>query len=156
MRVRDTPAAGSEPEGPRLALPREAPLRPIYLDNHATTRCDPRVVEAMLPYFSEEYGNASSRSHRYGLAAREATERARGQIAALVGGSPKELVITSGATEADNLAILGAARLRKAEEGLRHVVTVATEHKAVLDPVQALAREGFEVTVLPVDRHGLV
>src|SRR5687767_11371124 len=114
--------------------------RPIYLDNHATTRCDPRVVDAMLPYFSEEYGNASSRSHRYGLAAREATERARTQLARLIGASPKELVITSGATEADNLALLGAARLRRVEEGKRHVVTAATEHKAVLDPVQALGR----------------
>jgi cysteine desulfurase len=129
--------------------------RPIYLDNHATTRCDPEVVDAMVPYFGERFGNASSRTHVYGTDARAATEHARAQVAALIGASPKEIVFTSGATEADNLAILGAARARRSA-GRSHVVTVATEHPAVLDPVAALGRQGFETTVLPVGPDGLV
>jgi cysteine desulfurase len=129
--------------------------RPIYLDNQSTTRCDPAVVDAMLPYFTDHYGNASSRTHVYGTEARTATERARAQVAALIGGSPKEIVFTSGATEADNLALLGSLRARKAE-GRTHLVTVATEHPAILDPADALRREGFDVTVLPVGGDGLV
>jgi cysteine desulfurase len=128
----------------------------VYLDNHSTTRCDPAVVAEMVPFFSEVYGNAASRSHRFGLDARAATEKARTQVATWLGASPKEVVFTSGATESDNLAILGAARSRRAEEGRDHVVTVATEHPAVLDACAALGREGFTVTVLPVDRRGLV
>jgi cysteine desulfurase len=128
---------------------------PVYLDNHSTTRCDPRVVEVMLPFFTEIYGNAASRSHRFGTDARSATERARGQLARWVNASPKEIVFTSGATEADNLALLGAARARR-EEGKRHVVTVATEHPAVLDTCKVMEREGFAVTILPVDSQGLV
>lgn len=122
----------------------------VYLDHHATTPCDPAVVEAMLPFFTEDFGNAASRGHAFGYRAQQAVEGARAAIAALICASPKEILFTSGATEANNLAILGAAR---AGQG-RHVITVATEHKSVLDPCQALAKEGFEVTVLPVDERG--
>ncbi len=124
----------------------------IYLDHHATTPCDRAVVDAMLPYFEEHYGNAASRGHTWGTRARSAVEAARSEVATLVGCSPKELIWTSGATEANNLAILGAARAR----GTGHVVTIATEHKAVLDPVEQLRREGFETTVLPVDSAGRI
>ncbi len=127
---------------------------PIYLDNHATTRCDPRVVEAMLPFLTEVYGNAGSRNHAYGWAAQEGVERAREQTAAMLGADPKEVVFTSGATESDNLAILGVARFYK-DKG-RHVITTNIEHKAVLDACHALEKEGFEVTYLPVDKEGLV
>lgn len=130
-------------------------MAPIYLDNQSTTRCDPRVVEAMLPYFTEIYGNASSRSHSFGTEARAATESARGQIARWLTVSPKEIVFTSGATESNNLAIFGALRARRAQ-GRHHIVTVATEHPSVLDPCRALAREGAELTILPVDSEGLV
>jgi cysteine desulfurase len=126
----------------------------IYLDHHATTPVDTRVVEAMLPYFTEKFGNAASRQHQFGWEANDAVERARKQVAALIGASGKEIVFTSGATEANNLAIKGAAKARQGERD--HVVTVATEHKAVLDPVAHLAREGWQVTVVPVRRDGLV
>lgn len=126
----------------------------IYLDHHATTPVDARVVEAMLPYFTDRFGNAASRQHRFGWEANDAVERARKQVAALIGASGKEIVFTSGATEANNLAIKGAARARRGERD--HVVTVATEHKAVLDPVARLAGEGWQVTVVPVKRDGLV
>lgn len=127
---------------------------PIYLDNHATTRCDPKVVEAMVPYLAEIYGNAGSRNHSFGWAAQSAVEQGREQVAALIGADPKEIVFTSGATESDNLALLGVARFYK-DKG-RHIVTTAIEHKAVLDTGHALEKEGFEVTYLPVDREGLV
>jgi cysteine desulfurase len=128
------------------------PALPIYLDNHATTRVDPRVLEAMLPFFTESYGNAASRSHRFGYQAKSAVETARTQVADLLGCSAKEIIWTSGATESNNLAILGAAR-GQAKRGT-HIVTLATEHKAVLDPVEALGSEGFEVQVLPVSGDG--
>jgi cysteine desulfurase len=124
----------------------------IYLDHHATTPVDERVVDAMLPYFSKVFGNPSSRNHRFGWEAGEAVERARKQVAGLVGSSPKEIVFTSGATEADNLAIKGVA----ARSPRRHVVTAATEHKAVLDPCRRLEADGWRVTVLPVTGEGLV
>jgi cysteine desulfurase len=127
---------------------------PIYMDNHATTRVDPRVVEAMLPYFGEVYGNAASRSHSYGWEAEKAVDDAREQVAALIGASGKEMVWTSGATESDNLAIKGAALFYK-DRG-RHIVTSAIEHKAVLDTCKRLEREGFEVTYLPVAKDGRV
>ncbi len=127
---------------------------PIYLDNNATTPCDPRVVEAMLPYFSEHFGNAASRSHSFGWTAEAAVDFAREQIAALIGASPTEIIFTSGATEADNLAIKGVAWQHRGRGD--HLITVATEHKAVLDSCQRLAREGFRVTVLKPDRKGLV
>lgn len=127
---------------------------PIYLDNHATTRTDPRVLEAMLPYFTEKYGNAASVSHRFGWEAGEAVDRAREQVAALIGAEPKDILFTSGATEADNLAIKGALPALKRKGN--HLVTAASEHKAVLDPMKRLAREGWELTVVPGDTDGLV
>jgi cysteine desulfurase len=127
---------------------------PIYMDNHATTRTDPRVLGAMLPYFTEEYGNAASRHHVFGRRAEQAVEEAREQVAALIGANPREIVFTSGATESNNLALKGVAAMSRSRG--RHIVTVATEHKAVLDPCKRLVREGFDVTVLPVDRFGRV
>lgn len=127
-----------------------------YFDHHATTPCADEVVEAMAPYWQARFGNAASRGHRMGIEARRATETARGQVAAFVGASPKEVVFTSGATESNNLSLLGVARAAKRAGGSAHVVTVATEHKAVLDPVAQLLREGVGATVLPVDGQGLV
>jgi cysteine desulfurase len=127
---------------------------PIYMDYHATTPVDPRVLDAMLPYFKGEFGNASSKSHSFGWRAEEAVEEARARVAALIGASAKELVWTSGATESNNLAIKGAAQFYR-EKG-RHLVTVATEHKAVLDSMHALERDGWTVTVLPVARDGRI
>jgi len=129
--------------------------RPIYLDNHATTPVDPRVVEAMLPYFSEMFGNPASRTHAFGWEAEAAVEAARGQTAEIIGARTKEIVFTSGATEADNLAIKGALAFY-ADKG-RHVVTVASEHKAVLDCCRRLERDGLaEVTYVKPRRDGLV
>jgi cysteine desulfurase len=128
--------------------------RPVYLDFHATTPVDPRVLQAMLPYFNHVFGNASSRQHQFGWQADEAVERARHQVATLIGAKAKEIVFTSGATEANNLAIRGAVAARR-DRG-NHVVTVATEHHAVLDTCKALERDGCRVTVLPVERDGLV
>jgi cysteine desulfurase len=127
---------------------------PIYLDNNATTRCDPRVVEAMRPFFTEKYGNAASRNHVFGREADAAVQSAREQVAHIIGASPKEVIFTSGATESDNLAIKGVAGMYKSKGN--HIVTVATEHHAVLDPCRRLEQEGFQVTYLPVDRHGQV
>jgi cysteine desulfurase len=127
---------------------------PIYLDNHATTRCDARVVEAMLPYFSEHYGNPASRHHAFGAQAAEAVEAAREQIADLIAASPKEIIFTSGATESDNLAIKGAAALLRRHGD--HIVTCQTEHHAVLDVCKRLQRDGWNVTFLPVDAVGRV
>ncbi|MFO0800309.1 MAG: IscS subfamily cysteine desulfurase [Gemmataceae bacterium] len=127
---------------------------PIYMDNNSTTRCDPRVVEAMLPYFTEKYGNAASRSHAYGWEAESAVEESRDQIASILGASPKEVIFTSGATESNNLAIKGVAAMYKKKGN--HIVTQATEHKAVLDTCKRLERDGFQVTYLPVDKYGQV
>src|SRR5262245_52274038 len=127
----------------------------IYLDHHATTPVDRRVLEAMLPFFSEKFGNAASRQHRFGWEANDAVERARKQVAALVGASGKAIVFTSGATEANNLAIKGAAAARR-EAGRDHLVTVTTEHKAVLDPMGRLAADGWRVSVVPVNGDGLI
>jgi cysteine desulfurase len=127
---------------------------PIYMDYHSTTPVDPRVLAAMLPYFAEEFGNAASKSHAFGWRAEEAVEKARGQVARLIGASPKEMVWTSGATESDNLAVKGAARFYQSKG--RHLVTTRIEHKAVLDSCHALEREGWEVTFLDVGRDGLV
>ncbi len=128
--------------------------RPIYLDNNATTPVDPRVLDAMLPYLKEAFGNAASRTHPYGWQAAEAVDKARGQVAALLGADPKEIVWTSGATESDNIAVKGIAWKYK-EKG-NHIVTAATEHKAVLDTCKRLEKEGFQVTILPVDSNGRV
>jgi cysteine desulfurase len=132
---------------------------PIYMDNHATTRVDPRVVEAMLPYFGERFGNAGSTSHSFGTEAKEAVDRARATIAAAIGAEPREIVFTSGATESNNLAIRGVAE--HARRRGDHFVSVATEHKAVLDPLLHLARRGGEIALLPVEpapspRAGLI
>jgi cysteine desulfurase len=133
------------------------PNRPVYLDNQATTRCDPRVVAAMLPWFTEHYGNPHSIEHVMGTEAEAAVEDARGHVAALIGADAKELVFTSGATESNNIAIKGAARFAlRAGHGRRRVVTAATEHKCVLESVADLADEGFEPVFLPVRPDGLL
>jgi cysteine desulfurase len=127
---------------------------PIYLDYHATTPTDERVLEAMLPYFREHFGNAASRNHSFGWVAEEAVEKARKQIASLINASPKEIVFTSGATESNNLAIKGVAEMY-AEKG-NHIITAATEHKAVLDTCKRLEKRGCQVTYLPVRPDGLI
>ena len=127
---------------------------PIYLDNHATTPLDPDVLEAMLPYLREDFGNASSRHHIYGQRAHQAVETAREQVAALLGAEPDEIIFTSGATESNNIAIRGTMLANRAKGN--HLITVATEHKAVLEPGQQLTQEGFELTVLPVKPDGLL
>ncbi len=128
--------------------------QPIYLDYQATTPMDPRVLEAMMPYFTVKFGNPASRSHSYGWEAEEAVEKARAQIAKLIGGDEKEVIFTSGATESNNLAIKGVAHFYKDRKN--HIVTVVTEHKCVLDTCRHLEQEGFEITYLPVEQNGLV
>ena len=127
---------------------------PIYLDYQATTPVDPRVMEAMIPYFTEKFGNPHSRSHQYGWESEEAVEIARKQVATLIGAEPKEIIFTSGATESNNLAIKGVARFYKDQKN--HIITVATEHKCVLDACRHLEQEGFDVTYLPVKADGLI
>ena len=127
---------------------------PVYLDNNATTRVDPRVLAEMLPYFTEHFGNAASRNHAFGWAAEKAADNARDQVGALLGASGKEIVWTSGATESNNLALKGAAQFYK-ERG-KHLITVKTEHKATLDTMRELERQGFEVTYLDVQENGLI
>jgi cysteine desulfurase len=128
----------------------------IYLDYQATTPTDPRVVEAMLPYFSERFGNPHSVEHAFGWEAEKAVDAARAEIAALIGAEGREIIFTSGATESNNLAIKGAARFQRQHFGKDQVVTLATEHKCVLESVKTLEKEGFRVTVLPVQANGLV
>lgn len=127
---------------------------PIYLDNHATTPVDPRVLDAMLPYFKELFGNAASRNHSFGWEAEEAVEKARKQVANLIGANAKEIVFTSGATESNNLALKGVAEMY-AERG-NHIITAASEHKAVLDTCKHLEKEGYRVTYLPLKADGLI
>jgi len=129
--------------------------KPIYLDYSATTPVDPRVAAKMIPYLTEEYGNPASRSHPYGWTAEKAVENAREEVAMLVNADPREIVWTSGATESNNLAIKGAANFYAATKG-KHIITVATEHKAVIDPVRELERQGFEATFLEPEPDGLV
>src|SRR5262249_45984656 len=127
--------------------------RPVYLDNHATTRVDPQVVDAMLPFFDVQYGNAASVNHRFGWDAAEAVARARGQVAELVRTSPHAVLFTSGGTESNNPALKGV--LRGAARG-GHLIVNAAEHRSVLDPAKRLQRQGVELTVLPVDQTGQV
>ena len=127
---------------------------PVYMDNHATTPMDPRVLEEMLPFFMEKFGNAASRNHSFGWAGEEGVETARERIAKLIGATTKEIIFTSGATESDNLAIKGVAEMYR-EKG-NHIITQAIEHKAVLDTCKNLEKHGFEVTYLPVQRDGRV
>ncbi len=129
---------------------------PVYLDYQATTPCDPRVVDAMRPFWSQEFGNAASKTHAFGWRAEQAVEAARRQLADAIGAKPREIVFTSGATESNNLAILGAVRARARAGGGAHVVTCQTEHRAVLDPCRALEKEGLRVTAVPVGRQGRV
>jgi cysteine desulfurase len=145
MSAAKSPIEVTAPEGLKL---------PIFMDNHSTTAVDLRVVHAMLPFFTNHYGNAASRNHSFGWTAEAAVENARGQIAALIGGDAKEIVFTSGATEANNLAIKGAASFLKKQGN--HIITVETEHKSILDTCKRLQREGFEVTYLPPAKDGLV
>nr|AGU68131.1 cysteine desulfurase [Strigomonas oncopelti] len=130
------------------------PYRPIYLDSQATSCLDPRVLDAMLPFMTEQYGNPHSRTHSYGWATEEAVEKARAQVASLIGANPKEVFFTSGATESNNIAVKGVANFNKAKKN--HIITVQTEHKCVLDSCRYLEMEGFEVTYLPVQKNGLV
>src|ERR1700675_1506017 len=127
---------------------------PIYMDNHATTPVDRRVVEAMRPYFTDKFGNAASRNHEFGWLAEEAVENARGQVAKLINATPKEIVITSGATESTTLAIKGVAEMYR-EKG-NHIITQVTEHKATLDTCKRLEKYGYEVTYLPVEKDGRI
>lgn len=136
-------------------MPRRPNAPPVYLDYQATTPVDGRVLTEMLPWFTEKFGNPGSVTHAYGREAEAAVEKARAEVASLIGAEPREIVFTSGATESNNLAIKGAAQFHRAL-GKDHVVTVATEHKCVLESAKALERDGFRVTVLPVDAQGLV
>lgn len=128
--------------------------RPIYLDMQATTPVDPRVLDAMLPYFTGQYGNPHSRTHAYGWETDKAVEKAREHIAALIGADPKEIIFTSGATESNNMSVKGVARFYKGKK--KHIITTQTEHKCVLDSCRHLQDEGFDVTYLPVMQNGLV
>src|SRR5258708_5797644 len=128
--------------------------QPIYLDYQATTPMDPRVLEVMMPYFTYKFGNPHSRSHSYGWEAEEGVEKARGQVAKLIGADEKEVIFTSGATESNNLAIRGVAEFYK--DRRNHIVTTVTEHKCVLDTCRHLEQQGFDVTYLPVQKNGLI
>ncbi|KAJ9050843.1 cysteine desulfurase [Entomophthora muscae] len=133
---------------------KESSARPIYMDVQATSPMDPRVLDAMLPYMTQFYGNPHSRTHQYGWESEEAVEKAREQVASLIGADAKEIVFTSGATESNNMSVKGVARFYKGKK--KHLITTQTEHKCVLDSCRALQEEGFDVTYLPVQSNGLV
>lgn len=135
-------------------IPQDESVRPLYLDNAATTPMDPRVLDTMMPYLSAYYGNPHSRTHAYGWESEKAVEVAREQVATLIGADPREIVFTSGATEANNMAIKGIAHFYKAKKN--HIITVQTEHKCVLDSCRAMENEGFSVTYLPVQQNGVI
>ncbi|MDX2102743.1 MAG: IscS subfamily cysteine desulfurase [Alphaproteobacteria bacterium] len=139
---------------PGPSVLRNRPDLPIYLDYQATTPCDPRVVDAMLPYFTQKFGNPGSRTHAYGWEAEDAVETARRQVADIIGADEREVIFTSGATESNNLAIKGVAHFYRDRKN--HIITVVTEHKCVLDSCRHLEQEGFEVTYLPVQPNGLI
>jgi len=145
---------GFKLEAPRREGSVEAKTRPIYLDMQATTPVDPRVLDAMLPYLTDQYGNPHSRTHAYGWEAEKAVDDARKHIADLIGADPKDIVFTSGATESNNMAVKGVARFHK--EKKNHIITTQTEHKCVLDSCRKLSEEGFEVTYLPVQSNGVI
>jgi len=141
----------------KTKAPAKGSRKPVYMDYQATTPMDPRVLDAMMPFFTEVYGNPHSTSHSFGWQAADAVEKARGQVAALIGAEPKEIVFTSGATEANNLALKGVTHFyRNAPTPKDHIVTVVTEHKCVLEACRSLEREGFSVTYLPVDSEGMI
>jgi cysteine desulfurase len=137
-----------------MTIPEGLSRYPVYMDHHATTPVDPRVVEAMLPYFTEMPGNAASIDHIYGTEANQAVTKAREQISSLINAKPREIIFTSGATESDNLALIGVAQ-KYADKG-KHIITCQTEHKAVLDTCEYLQEQGWDVTYLPVDQQGLL
>ncbi|KAL0946807.1 hypothetical protein HGRIS_012978 [Hohenbuehelia grisea] len=145
---------GFKLEAPRREGSAKEKIRPIYLDMQATTPVDPRVLDAMLPYMTDQYGNPHSRTHAYGWEAEQAVEDARKHVADLIGADPKDIVFTSGATETNNMAIKGVARFHK--EKKRHIITTQTEHKCVLDSCRKLGEEGFDITYLPVQKNGII
>lgn len=139
---------------PPKAMPTPSKMQPLYMDAQSTTPLDPRALDAMMPFLTEQYGNPHSRTHKYGWGAEQAVEKARAQVASLIKADPREVVFTSGATESNNIAIKGAAQFNKAKKN--HLITLRTEHKCVLDSCRYLEMEGFEVTYLPVQKNGLV
>src|SRR2546427_4034660 len=155
MRRRSDVPTMARPVCPALRTKRKAMVKlPIYMDNHGTPPLDPRVLQAMMPYLTDRFGNAASRNHQFGWEAEEAVEEARKHIAALIGADAREIVVTSGATESDNLAVKGVAWMYR-EKG-DHIITCVTEHKAILDTCKHLEKDGYRITFLPVDSKGLV